>query len=124
MGTEEVQQLRGMLQEVQAFPVAGQQWASLGDGLMVNDDPALARLFEQTPGVVLLHLPAETHRWGSLHLLNCLFSCLGDSAEPLLVGNVLEQYQKAVLLHLPADFRVGTLAPSNGTALSAGCARG
>ena len=62
MTADDVQQLRGMLQGIRAFPVAGQQWAALADGLMVNDDPALARLFEHTKGVVLLHLPAEAHR--------------------------------------------------------------
>lgn len=57
MGEEEADGLREMLLDVKAFPVAGQQWASLSDGLMLNDDPSVAALFRGAKGVALLHLP-------------------------------------------------------------------
>ena len=57
MGEEEADGLREMLLDVKAFPIAGQQWASLSDGLMLNDDPSVAALFRGAKGVALLHLP-------------------------------------------------------------------
>ena len=54
---EELTQLQEMLKGVKAFPIAGQQWVSLSDGLVLNDDPSLARLFEGAAGVALLQLP-------------------------------------------------------------------
>lgn len=62
MASQDVQQLKELLQGIQTFPVAGQQWASLADGLMVNDDPNLASLFEGIRGVVLLALPSDPSR--------------------------------------------------------------
>lgn len=62
MGEQEVQQLKGQLQDIPAFPVAGQQWACLSDGPMVNDDVSLAQLFDGIKGVVLLSLPVDPDR--------------------------------------------------------------
>lgn len=63
----EVSQLQSMLKNVKAFPIAGQQWASLADGLILNDEPNLARLFEGAHGVALLHLPQGSERYVPLH---------------------------------------------------------
>lgn len=62
MTQQAVQELKQQLQAIRAFPVAGQQWASLSDGLMVNDDSNLAHLFDGVKGVVLLSLPADPNR--------------------------------------------------------------
>ena len=62
MTSENVQQLKSLLQGIRTFPVVGQQWASLADGLMVNDDPNVASLFEGIRGVVLLALPSDPSR--------------------------------------------------------------
>ena len=62
MDETELKELQEMLQDVKAFPVAGQQWVSLSDGLMLNDEPTLARLFEGAHGVALLHLPKHNER--------------------------------------------------------------
>ena len=55
-------ELKELLQDVRAFPIAGQQWVSLADGLILNDEATLARLFEGAHGVALLHLPRHTDR--------------------------------------------------------------
>ncbi len=57
MGEADIDALRQMLLHVKAFPVAGQQWASLSDGLILNDEPTVAALFRGAKGVALLHLP-------------------------------------------------------------------
>lgn len=57
MAEAEIDALRQMLLDVKAFPVAGQQWASLSDGLILNDEPTVAALFRGAKGVALLHLP-------------------------------------------------------------------
>ncbi len=57
MGESDVDALRQMLLDVKAFPVDGQQWASLSDGLILNDEPSVAALFRGAQGVALLHLP-------------------------------------------------------------------
>ena len=57
MGQTDIDALRQMLLNVKAFPVAGQQWASLSDGLILNDEPTVAALFQGAKGVALLHLP-------------------------------------------------------------------
>ena len=57
MGKADVDALRQMLLDVKAFPVDGQQWASLSDGLILNDEPTVATLFQGAQGVALLHLP-------------------------------------------------------------------
>ena len=62
-----VSQLQNMLKNVKAFPIAGQQWVSLADGLILNDEPNLARLFERAQGVALLHVPQGSERWAPLH---------------------------------------------------------
>ena len=59
---QEVSQLQDMLKDVKAFPIAGQQWVSLADGLILNDEPSLARLFEGAQGVALLHVPQGSDR--------------------------------------------------------------
>ncbi|DBA85049.1 TPA: hypothetical protein ACH3X2_005780 [Trebouxia sp. C0005] len=60
MGEADIDALRQMLLDVKAFPVAGQQWASLSDGLIINDEPAVAALFREAKGVALLHLPDKS----------------------------------------------------------------
>jgi len=57
MGEADIGALRQMLLDVKAFPVDGQQWASLSDGLTLNDEPTVAALFQGAKGVALLHLP-------------------------------------------------------------------
>jgi len=57
MAEAEIDALRQMLLDVKAFPVDGQQWASLSDGLTLNDEPTVAALFQGAKGVALLHLP-------------------------------------------------------------------
>ena len=58
MGDTDIDELRERLKDLKVFPIAGQaQWASLSDGLILNDEPALACLFEGAKGVALLHLP-------------------------------------------------------------------
>ena len=59
---EEVSQLQDMLKNVKAFPIAGQHWVSLADGLILNDEPTLARLFEGAQGVALLHVSQPSDR--------------------------------------------------------------
>ena len=57
MGDADVAALRQMLLDIKAFPVDGQQWASLSDGLILDDEPTVAALFQGAKGVALLHLP-------------------------------------------------------------------
>ena len=57
MTDQDISELRSLLGAVTAFPLAGQRWAPLSEGLILNDDPALAALFEGAKGVALLHLP-------------------------------------------------------------------
>ena len=59
---QEVSQLQDILKHVKAFPIAGQQWVSLADGLILNDEPNLARLFEGAQGVALLHVSQSPER--------------------------------------------------------------
>ena len=59
---QEVSQLQDMLKNVKAFPIAGQQWVALADGLILNDEPNLARLFTDAKGVALLHVPQGSER--------------------------------------------------------------
>ena len=79
MGEADVDALRQMVLDVKAFPVAGQQWASLSDGLILNDEPTVAALFRGAKGVALLHLPHKSvpnlsspvssiHRYPVMHL--------------------------------------------------------
>ena len=62
MEEKDIVELRKVLLDVKAFPIAGQQWASLSHGLILNDEPALAHLFEGAKGVALLHLPVTSSR--------------------------------------------------------------
>ena len=62
MKERELAQLQDLLKDVKAFPIAGHQWMSLADGLILNDEPDLARLFEGAQGVALLHLPQGPER--------------------------------------------------------------
>ena len=72
---QEVSQLQDMLKNVKAFPIAGQQWVSLADGLILNDEPELARLFEGAQGVALLHVPQGPERYTPSYAQAVLHSC-------------------------------------------------
>ena len=84
---QEVSQLQDMLKDVKAFPVAGQQWVSLADGLILNDEPSLARLFEDAKGVALLHVPQGSERYTPLPAPKlCCTGCLPCLLLPCLLA--------------------------------------
>lgn len=101
MTGQDVRQLKERLQGIRAFPVAGQQWASLADGPMVNDDPNLASLFQGIRGVVLLARPTDPSRYE--HVFVFALAALHSYTETLCLlqyfgneGNVMGTFARQI----------------------------